>query len=419
MGRKKKEIIITPPIIEKVIPIEIPEFEDWELVDSIDIEETIAVPEKKSNDIDELWNEYADNLELEELAIPQKKKRGKPKKGTNFVIRFTNEDTKEIIENTVRFGRSDKRIYSLILIWLTSFYKDKRFKILRNLSGGSIFVHDFDKNTEEIKTIVHDIIVALCRTGENKKGLTGLKHKIFWDWRENQIIAFVYRFVMFSLFQCMSRVYRQSKASNNLFNERKKPAMQKINKIASAMSDPSLTAVESINEIKKHGVSDEELYTYRHLFAMGDFDNFCSLSDDLLNKIEGSESSLNQIEESEEQIKNKKLYDLVAEVVNSNEVTKPIRDFLKAYYQIPTISENAITGEKFEFTQDLGDFIKYHPEYVFEFCDLEDKQKVPKNPIKKLNIYKVDNSNIYKLAHEKIKDILTSEMKKINLVFSH
>lgn len=419
MGRKKKEetiVEIIPPI-EEIKPNEIPEIEDWE-IDNLGIEEEIApVKKKANNELDELWNEYSDNLELEELAIPQKRKRGKPKKGTNFVIRFTNEDTKEIIENTVRFGRSDKRIYSLILIWLTSFYKDKRFKILRNLSGGSIFVHDFDKNTEEIKTIVHDIIVALCRTGENKKGLTGLKHKIFWDWRENQIIAFVYRFVMFSLFQCMSRVYRQSKASNNLFNERKKPAMQKINKIASAMSDPSLTAVESINEIKKHGVSDEELYTYRHLFAMGDFDNFCSLSDDLLNKIEGSEASLNQIEEAEEQNKSKKLYDIVALVINSNDITKTVRDFLKSYYQIPTISENAITGEKFEFTQDLGDFIKYHPEYVFEFCDLENTQKIPKNPIKKLNISKVDGSNIYKEAHEKIKDVLTVEMKRNNLIF--
>lgn len=380
-----------------------------------EIEEIIEEEETKQikQDIDDLWNDYVDELEELEAATPQKRKRGKPKKGSNYVVRFTNEETKEIIENIVRFNKNDKRIYALILVWLTSFYKNRHFKILRNLSGGSIYVHDFDKNTEEIKTIVHDIIVALCKTGENKKGLTGLKYKIHWDWRENQIIAFVYRFVMFSLYQCMSRIYRHSKASNNLFNERKKPEMQFINKLASSMSDPSLTAVESIEAIKTQGISDQELYTYRHLFAMGDYDNFCSLSDDLLNKIEGSDLIMEHIEDQKESNKNKEIYDVVTELVNSNEIDKVSRDFLKAYYQIPTITYNAFTQEKLEFTQDLGDFMKYHPEYIREFCDLEEKAKIPKNPLKKINMKKVFSSNIYNKSHEKIKTIIEPQLKKL------
>ena len=383
--------------------------------DSVDNEEEelIEKPKENKNDIDDLWNEYVDELMQIESSTPQRRKRGKPKKGTNYVVRFSNEETKEIIENTVRFNKSDKRIYKLILIWLTSFYKNRHFKILRNLSGGSIHVHDFDKNTEEIKTIVHDIIVALCKTGENKKGLTGLKHKIFWDWRENQIIAFVYRFIQFSLYQCMSRIYRHSKASNNLFNERKKPEMQFINKLASSMSDPSLTAVESINAIKKHGISDEELYTYRHLFAMGDYDNFCSLSDDLLNKIDGNDNIMNQIEDQKKSNESKEVYDMITEIINSNELDKTSRDFLKSYYQLPTISTNEFTGEIFEFTQDLGDFMKYHPEYIKTFCNIEEKSKIPKNPLKKINMEKVENSDIYKFAHEQMRKITEPKIKKL------
>lgn len=364
------------------------------------------------------WDEYVEGLELEELAKPQKKKRGKPKKGSNYVIRFTNEETKEIIENIVRFGKNDIRIYSLILIWLTSFLNNKHFKILRNLSGGSIFVHDFDKNTEEIKTITHDILVALCRTGENKKGFTGLKYKLHWDWRENQIIAFVYTFVKYTLYQCISRIYRQSKASNNLYNERRKPEMIRICKIAAAMSDPSLTAVESIAEIKRHGISDDELYTYRHLFAMGDFDNFCSLTDDLLNKIEGNDAILEQIEDNQESNKKKEIYDIITQVVNSPDIEKKERDFLKSYYQIPTISYNQITNEMYEFTQDLTDFLKYNPEYVLDFCDIENPEKIPKNPWKKLNLTKVDSSCIYKNSHAQVKKYILQEAKKQNVDLS-
>lgn len=390
-------------------------FDDPEL-DDFDFDDELT--EKVTKDADLIEVEIEDDIEeAEEVkleAVRHIPKRVTDKK--NFVIRFTNEETKEILENVIRKGKNDKRVYSLILIWLTSFFKKKHFKILRNLSGGNIYVHEFNENTEELKTIVQDILYNLVKTGENKKGKTGLKYKINWDCRDNQIITFVYRFVHYNLFQAMSRVFRQSKASNNLFNERKKPNMQRISEIAKKLSDPSLTAVESIYELKKYEVSDEELYTYRQLFTMGDYDNFCSLNDDLLNKIEANDLNLTKQDVIKEDSNKKETYDILVNTLNNDiQMSKLHRDFLKCYYEIPYTT--SIGAEVYEFTQNLADFLKYYPSYIPQFCEVKQKKTSyvksnTKIPLKKIIMERVKGSEVYHDAHSALKIILEAQLEK-------
>lgn len=384
-----------------------PELEDFDFDNEL-TEEPVKDLELSDHDVDE---EEIEEVKLEAVRYIPKKVTDKK----NFVIRFTNEETREVLENVIRRGKNDKRIYSLILIWLTSFFKKKHFKILRNLSGGNIYVHDFNDNTEELKTIVQDILYNFVKTGENKKGKTGLKHKIDWECRDNQIITFVFRFVHYNLFQAMSRVFRQSKASNNLFNERKKPNMQRISEIAKKLSDPSLTAVESINELKRYDVSDEELYTYRQLFTMGDYDNFCSLTDDLLNRIEGNDLNLTKQESIKEDTDRKETYDILVNTLNCVQMEKVHRDFLKCYYEIPYTT--SIGEEKYEFTQNLTDFLKYYPVYIPQFCEIKQKKSNyvkmnTKIPLKKIIMERVNGSEIYHDAHNALKVILEVKLEK-------
>jgi hypothetical protein len=386
-----------------------PELEDFDFDNELG-EELVKEKDVPEYDLEEEAEE-SKGVKLEAIRYIPKKVTDKK----NFVIRFTNEETREILENVIRRGKNDQKIYSLVLIWLTSFFKKPQFKILRNLSGGNIYVHDFNDNTEELKTIVQDILYNFVKTGENKKGKTGLKHKIDWECRDNQIITFVFRFVHYNLFQAMSRVFRQSKASNNLFNERKKPNMQRISEIAKRLSDPSLTAVESINELKRYDVSDEELYTYRQLFTMGDYDNFCSLNDDLLNRVECSDLNITKQEAIKEDTDKKETYEILVNTLNCKEMEKVHRDFLKCYYEIPYTT--SIGDEKYEFTQNLTDFLKYYPSYIPKFCEIKQKKSSyvktnTKIPLKKIIMERVNGSEVYIKSHNALKKILEVQMEK-------
>jgi hypothetical protein len=333
---------------------------------------------------------------------------------------FTDEETREILENTIRFRKSDKRIYTVICLWLCNLIQSNYYKQLRVLTkNAQIDVLDFNNNHEMIKEVVHSILEEMLSVtpyklsakrrealglAEGEEVMRGLVYQIDWDMPNKQIFKFVMTKVGFALHRAISKLFRSQQATANHFTEKNKEKMVVISHIATSSTDSKIVTNEKIRLLWNYGITDLDLYQYRQVHCYGNFDNFVTLTPELMDRVSytADTESMN--------LERMNMRDELCKILNSNAIKRCYRDFLKAKFKIPSIMiEN---GELKEFIIEMKDFFSIHNEY---YKVLNPIIETVTEKGKKVKRYSFDdeylkNTSFYKEAISEIKRCLVSNL---------
>ena len=307
---------------------------------------------------------------------------------------FTDEEAREIVENTVRFRKSDKRIYTLICLWLCSLLQRNDYKQLKVLTNNApIDVMNFDNNHELVKEVVHSILEEMLAItpykfsekrreelglAKDEQVLRGLVYHIDWKMPNKQILKFTMGKVQFALYRAVSKLFRSQQATSNHFTEKNKEKMKII--------------------------TDIDMYQYRQILGYGNYDNFVHLTKELEDRVS---STTDNTKKNSERMN---MYDEMYKILNSNSIKLVYRDFLKAKFKIPSMMIEG--GVIKEFILEIKDFFKLHKEY---YKILNPIVSVTNNRGKKVEKYTFDeeylkNTDFYREAIKTIKKQLISNL---------
>jgi hypothetical protein len=338
----------------------------------------------------------------------------------NFKIVFSNKEAREIIENLVRFKKSDKRIYTLLGLWVSEFLCRPTFRQLKISLGKytQINLTDFESNNDNIKSIIHFLISDLIEEKQitpNRKirDELGLEenekiyrsHNLSLDWdnkTDGEIIKYTYTRCYWTMFNAGELFFRNSETSRTLSSEQKKKVYLKIKEIADLHSDLTLSRENTIKACYNAGITDDDMYRYRYMKGYGERDAFVQLdptSDKFINF--RSESTSKKVASNIKQ----KIYEEIFLILNSNVLSRFERDILKMEFNLPSASTS---NEELEYNLTPKQFFDLYKEY----------NRVLKKPIQKItqsgkeNTYYLYDSEylrktkLFKNALEKFKSII-------------
>jgi hypothetical protein len=317
--------------------------------------------------------------------------------------------------------------YPLILLWLTGLLNKRSYAHLRSVAGGNIIARDINSNTDEIIELVHEVIVELmyAKINHGGKGI-GLKHKVGWEGmtitkdgeseykpiegNEGRAVAFIYTAFKNILFKALGKSYRGEIPYSNLYNIRKSKKMEDLRARMEQETDTSITTVDLITKLKEEGYDDALLFQYRYIYSLGSFKNFTDLSEEieLRGAIQQELSSLTDVGNYK-----KVIYDQMITILNSTSMPKINREFLKCYYNIPTIID--IYGTKKTYISDMVLFFEMYPEYRTILKVKRIAYSGKRRSVKWLNDENIiDKSKLYKESIAYLKRLISPTMDFIH-----
>jgi len=338
----------------------------------------------------------------------------------NFKIVFSNQEAREIIENLVRHKKSDKRIYTLLGLWVSEFLCRPTFRQLKTAVGkyNQINLTNFEANNDNIKSVIHFLISDLIEEKQitpNRKIREELgleenekvyrSHNLSLDWdnkTDGEIIKYTYTRAYWTMFNVGELFFRSSETSRTLSSEQKKKVYLKIKEIADAHSDLTLSRDNTIKACYNAGIIDDDMYRYRYMKGYGERDAFVQLdptSDKFVNF--RAESTSKKVASNIKQ----KIYEEIFLILNSNALSRLDRDILKMEFLLPSTSTSK---EELEYILTPKQFFDLYKEH----------NRTLKKPFKKLlasgkeNVYYAYDSEyfrstkIFKQALEKFKVII-------------
>lgn len=369
------------------------------------------------------------------------------------VHEFTDFEAYTILRDLMENKKADKRIYVLICLWLAQCLKgsnNKRPKssrinkqvsnthgILKHISGGFIHVNDYENNKEKFKELVHVIILHLISDHQAADGrMIGLRHKISWDtvpikndkkeivellpiegnW--GRVVSFIHTCVMQSIFVFLGALYRPGIKSSAVSylkgNEKSKDrnqgklTVQTLKERLKNEEDKTLRDNDLIRRLNAEGYTDAVMYQYRMIHGTGDWMNYFNIPPDMLmdhycNK---------QKEELSNDNHTKEVYEEIFSVLNSNLIPLEEREFLKAYHELPCVSN--VNGKTKMFNSSMPLFYMKFPHYK-EILKVKRVHYVGSTSYVKYEGSPdlVKESDIYKRAHAMLKKVLEPRLKKI------
>lgn len=305
------------------------------------------------------------------------------------VIKFTQKECFDILKNLIVHKKANNKTYTLILMWLTGLLGKKNYAHLRSIAGGNIIATDINSNTDELIELVHEIIIELMyeKVNYGGKGI-GLKHKVGWEGmtitnkvtgeseykdiigNEGRAVAFIYTAFKNILYKTLGKNYRGEVNYSNYYNISKRPDMIAFRERLIQEEDPGAVTPEVIEKLKLEGFFpgvhpdsgenwfDIRLYQYRNIYSLGNLRNFTTLSEEIETK--GAViSELSRLTNPENY--KKVIYEYIVDILNSTSIPKLNREFLKCYYEIPTVIE--LYNTKKVFNSDMVLFFEMYPDY--------------------------------------------------------
>lgn len=353
-------------------------------------------------------------------------------KSLNIVKKFTAKESFYILKDLIVDKKASQDTYTLILLWLTGLLHKRSYAHLRTVAGGNIIALDITANTDELIELVHEIIIDLMYSKINPGGKEiGLKYKVGWneipitnkvtgeviyksiDGNEGRVVAFIYVAFKNILFKALGKNYRGEIPYSNLYNISKRPDMMAFRERVLADTDTGVTTPDLIRTLKAEGffpgtdrasgesMFDIRLYQYRNLYSLGHRRNYTELTEEV--DLKGSIVAELQNLTNPEGYK-KAIYEQIVNILNSDKMPKINREFLKCYYQIPSIIE--VYGKRKIYTPDMVLFFEMYPEYKKVL-----KVKRLSYSGKRRNIRWIDNENI--VEQSKIYKESTQQLRKL------
>jgi len=189
----------------------------------------------------------------------------------------------ESIVNLIFHKKADNLIYEIIMRWLLKLQKAHPY--IYHITNGSIQVHNFNNNNDELKDLVVEIIYELIHTGKyknltyskpckdtNERNIKhrigdnkGLQFTLDLSLPPKQVISYVYTFVNLQLHKIIYRL-KMGTHSQTIISHIKKhrPRFEKIKEIANNLDDPFIMGQDTISYFKGLGdYTEQEIYLYR------------------------------------------------------------------------------------------------------------------------------------------------------------
>lgn len=319
--------------------------------------------------------------------------------------KYTWAESREILENTIKNKKSDKRIYNLLLMWLAGAVKKAKLKIVKVLANGYLDLNNFENNSPQIQNLIQGILLKMVETTRTGRGF---RDQVDWTRADHEIVSMVKTQVYeYWIYNTSCYEYRDPKVNARLTKLKKDPKLLDIKKIAESRFDYLLIEKETRDEAISQGHTDGELYLYRQVFSLGSMTSLVPFEEDV--QYEGT------IDNEDYRIERKKVYEVIYDIVNGSEMPPILKMFLRVYYQIPlfTPSETGDGTIKVSY-EDMKQFFRYHPIARKQFQDeqvyLSAKGKTLYRKV--LNKEKMMNSIIYKTAHQILKSLLIQKLGK-------
>ncbi len=297
----------------------------------------------------------------------------------NIVKKYSNLEAFNILKSLIKDRNVTKEVYTLIGLWLTGLLSSKQYAHLRTLTRSNINVFNFDDNTEAYKDLVQDLLLEFVSFKITETKSMGLRFKVAWDFldvkddkgnvigqepvkgNEGRVLKYIYIYFLNILYKCLGKSYRGGVSCSNVSSIKKREDIVSLRERMMNETDASITTYSLIKQLRKEGFTDDTIHQYRYAYSLGFLKNFTELTDEIVLKgsIHHEIARLTASENIQ-----KSIYEYIFKALNNHSTKIPLvyREFLKAYYNLPSsvIDSN---GKTKVFESNLVLFFEQFPEY--------------------------------------------------------
>jgi len=346
-----------------------------------------------------------------------------------IVKKYTNKESLHILKELLVHGRATNELYTLLGLWLTGLISKPQYSHLKHICNNSIDVFNIRNNHKDYQELINDIIlemitVKLDGMGEEK----GYKHKISWDkvpmkqpdgsfiylqleGNEGKIVSYIFRGFKQMLYKVLGKHYRGGISYSEIYQQKKKNTeLQRLRERVKDELDSGIMTFEMCQQLKSEGFDDETMSIYRYAYSLGRLRSYTTLTE----KVEVKHSLDKQVSGKEPaELMKKKIYDEVFNILNSKLMPKKHREFLKCFYEIPSIVVDDY-GRKKLFTPSMYIFFEQFPEYN----KVLKAKRIAYHSTRKIvkyvdNGHTLKNSKIFKESHEMMRALLKPRLISI------